>query len=95
MSNFGYYNRPTVPSSEGELFTVDTPVTFLIHGQQHTGVITKQLTNSAVVEIDENQTNARMLVENNGSLSSTIKNFKSYTVLHPTNWMGFFSKKIE
>ncbi|MBP2097960.1 hypothetical protein [Enterococcus rivorum] len=84
MSNFGYYNRPTVPSSEGELFTVDTPVTFLIHGQQHTGVITKQLTNSAVVEIDENQTNARMLVENNGVI---VINYKKLQKLYssPSN----------
>jgi hypothetical protein len=41
MSNFGNFNRPVVPSSEGDLFTVDTQVTFLMHGQQQTGTITK------------------------------------------------------
>ncbi|MFD1899356.1 hypothetical protein [Enterococcus termitis] len=73
MSNFGNFNRPVVPSSEGELFTVDTQVTFLMHGQQQTGIITKQLSNSAVVEIDENASNTDLMVKSNGVIVINYK----------------------
>ncbi|MFK4567351.1 hypothetical protein [Enterococcus sp. UD-01] len=73
MSNFGNFNRPVVPSSEGDLFTVDTQVTFLMHGQQQTGTITKQLSNSAVVEIDENAENTDLIAKSNGVIVINYK----------------------
>ncbi|MTD38142.1 hypothetical protein GIX45_05725 [Erwinia sp. CPCC 100877] len=73
MSNFGNFNRPVVPSSEGDLFTVDTQVTFLMHGQQQTGIITKQLSNSAVVEIDENAENTDLIAKSNGVIVINYK----------------------
>lgn len=76
MSNFGHFNRPVVPSSEGDLFTVDTQVTFLIHGHLQTGIITKQLSNSAVVEIDETNENGDLLVKNNGVIVINYKELK-------------------
>ncbi|MGM0217561.1 hypothetical protein [Enterococcus sp. AZ126] len=73
MSNFGNFNRPVEPSAEGDLFTVDTQVTFLMHGQTQTGIITKQLNNSAVVEIDENSTNTDLMVKSNGVIVINYK----------------------
>lgn len=73
MSNFGNFNRPVVPSSEGDLFTVDTQVTFLIHGHLQTGIITKQLSNSAVVEIDETNENSDLMVKSNGVIVINYK----------------------
>lgn len=73
MSNFGNFNRPVVPSSEGDLFTVDTQVTFLIHGQRQTGTVTKQLNNSAVVEIDESPDNVDLLAKSNGVIVINYK----------------------
>ena len=55
MSNFNGMVTPVVPSDAGKDFAVDTHVTFLVHGQPQTGVVTKQLKNAAVVEIDETQ----------------------------------------
>jgi len=57
MSNFNGMVTPVVPSDAGKDFAVDTHVTFLVHGQPQTGVVTKQLKNAAVVEIDETQKN--------------------------------------
>ncbi|WP_086444225.1 hypothetical protein [Candidatus Enterococcus lemimoniae] len=76
MSNFGNFNRPVEPSSEGDLFTVDTQVTFLMHGQLQTGIITKQLNNSAVVEIDENSDNTDLIVKSNGVIVINYKKLK-------------------
>ena len=42
MSNFNGMVTPVVPSDVGD-FAVDTHVTFLVHGQPQTGVVTKQL----------------------------------------------------
>lgn len=76
MSNFGNFNRPVEPSAEGDLFTVDTQVTFLMHGQLQTGIITKQLNNSAVVEIDENSDNTDLMVKSNGVIVINYKKLK-------------------
>ena len=73
MSNFSNFNRPVVPSSEGDLFTVDTQVTFLIHGQRQTGIITKQLSNSAVVEIDAHSNNTDLMIKSNGVIVINYK----------------------
>ncbi len=47
-------------------FTIDTHVTFTIHGKPQTGTISKQLKNSAVVEIDETDENANSMTQSKG-----------------------------
>lgn len=53
-----------------------THVTFLVHGQPQTGVVTKQLKNAAVVEIDETQKNNHLMVHSNGVIVINYKQLK-------------------
>ena len=76
MSNFNGMVTPVVPSDAGKDFAVDTHVTFLVHGQPQTGVVTKQLKNAAVVEIDETQKNNHLTVHSNGVIVINYKQLK-------------------
>lgn len=78
MSNFNGMVSPIVPSEFGEDFAVDAHVAFLVHGKKQTGVVTKQLKNSAVVEIDETQMNNNLMVQSNGVM---VVNYKHLTKL--------------
>jgi hypothetical protein len=78
MSNFNGMISPVVPSEFGEAFTVDAHVAFCIHGKKQTGVVTKQLKNSAVVELDETQANASLMTQSNGVV---VINYKHLTKL--------------
>ena len=66
MATFGKFDSTVVPSELGEEFMIDTHVTFTIHGKMQTGIITKQLKNSAVVEIDQTQENDQLMTQSNG-----------------------------
>lgn len=76
MSNFNGMVTPVVPSDAGKDFAVDTHVTFLVHGQPQTGVVTKQLKNAAVVEIDETKKNNHLMVHSNGVIVINYKQLK-------------------
>ncbi|MGK0550711.1 hypothetical protein ACSFB8_01620 [Enterococcus faecalis] len=78
MSNFNGTVSPIVPSEFGEGFNVDTQVTFSVHGKKQTGIIVKQLKNSAVVELDETQSNTSLMVQSNGVV---VINYKHLTKL--------------
>jgi len=71
-----FWKTPVVPSDAGKDFAVDTHVTFLVHGQPQTGVVTKQLKNAAVVEIDETQKNNHLMVHSNGVIVINYKQLK-------------------
>ncbi|MGM9903344.1 hypothetical protein A5844_001926 [Enterococcus sp. 10A9_DIV0425] len=78
MATFGKFETTIVPSETGEKFTTATHVAFTIHGQQQTGTITKQLKNSAVVEIDETDENANLMTQSKGLI---IINYKDLTTI--------------
>jgi len=65
MATFGKFETTIVPSQEGSTFEVATPVT-----------ITKQLKNSAVVELNETADNQKLVTQSNGVL---IINYKQLT----------------
>lgn len=73
MATFGKYETTVVPSDEGQNFAVATPVTFIFHGAKQTGTVTKQLRNSAVVELDQTPENQKLMTQSNGVL---IINYK-------------------
>lgn len=76
MATFGKFDNTIVPSTEGKSFDVDTHVKFVIHGSLQTGKITKQLKNSAVVEIDETNENAQLMNRSNGVVIINYKQLK-------------------
>ncbi|WP_071131323.1 hypothetical protein [Enterococcus timonensis] len=63
--NNSYNHRPE-PSDFGENFVKDAKVSFVINGRHLTGTVTKQLTNSAVVEIDQKPENEKFVFQTNG-----------------------------
>ncbi len=73
MASFGKFETTIVPSEIGETFAVNTAVTFKINEHLQTGTITKQLKNSAVVELDETTENAQLINKSNGVV---IVNYK-------------------
>ncbi|MGX7200512.1 hypothetical protein ACWOEH_11795 [Enterococcus nangangensis] len=67
MAGFNHsYNHRPEPSQLGQEFGLDTKVTFVLNGQQQTGKVAKQLANSAVVEIDEDHDNEKLIFRSNG-----------------------------
>ncbi|MBO1123102.1 hypothetical protein FQS88_14620 [Enterococcus casseliflavus] len=78
MATFGKFETTIVPSQEGSTFEVATPVLFTFHGKKQTGTITKQLKNSAVVELNETPENQKLVSQSNGVL---IINYKQLTKL--------------
>ncbi|HPJ00445.1 hypothetical protein DOK78_000150 [Enterococcus sp. DIV2402] len=76
MSTFGKFETTVVPSEFGEMFTVDTPVAFKIHDQVETGTVTKQLKNSAVIEINETADNKQLMSKSNGVIIINYKHMK-------------------
>lgn len=76
MATFGKFDTTIVPSEFGEKFTIDTHVTFAIHGKPQTGTISKQLKNSAVVEIDETDENANLMMQSKGVVIINYKELK-------------------
>lgn len=76
MASFGKFDNTIVPSSEGKNFGIDTHVSFVLHGKPQTGTITKQLKNSAVVEIDETPENAQIMNKSNGVVIINYKHMK-------------------
>ena len=51
-------------------------MTFAIHGKPQTGTISKQLKNSAVVEIDETDENANLMTQSKGVVIINYKELK-------------------
>ena len=78
MATFGKFETTVVPSAEGANFEVATPVMFTIHGIKQTGTVTKQLKNSAVVELNQTAENQKLVTQSNGVL---IINYKQLTKL--------------
>ena len=74
--SFGKFETTIVPSQLGETFPIDTHVVFKIHEHLQTGVITKQLKNSAVVELDETLENQELVVQSNGIVIVNYKHLK-------------------
>ena len=66
MASFGKFETTIIPSDAGKGFQVDTHVKFTIYGKPQTGTVTKQLKNSAVVEIDETGENQQLMTQSNG-----------------------------
>ncbi|MDY3706576.1 hypothetical protein K5X77_02480 [Vagococcus lutrae] len=62
--------RPTkkAVSEEGVAFTPETPVTFVHDGEVESGTVFKQLTNSAIIEIDETEDNDDLMFQSEGRL---------------------------
>lgn len=73
---FGKFETAVVPSQFGEAFTVNTPVMFKVDNRLQTGTITKQLKNSAVVEIDETAENQQLMLHSNGVVIVNYKHMK-------------------
>ncbi len=73
MATFGKFDATVVPSDLGKKFKPETHVKFLIYGQPQTGIVTKQLKNSAVVELDQTPENQQLMVQSNGVM---IINYK-------------------
>lgn len=78
MATFGKFETTVIPSAEGQSFSVATPVMFKIRGTKQTGVVSKQLRNSAVVELNETSENQKLVTQSNGVL---IINYKQLTKL--------------
>ncbi|EOT30489.1 hypothetical protein [Enterococcus saccharolyticus] len=76
MSTFGKFETTVVPSEIGETFTVDTPVAFTVHDHLETGIVTKQLKNSAVIEINETADNKQLMSKSNGVIIVNYKQMK-------------------
>lgn len=76
MATFGRNDMQVHPSEVGEHFPVNTHVRFTIHGKPQTGTVTKQLRNSAVVEIDETRENGEFVNMSNGVVVINYKQMK-------------------
>ena len=76
MATFGKFDTTIVPSEIGEKFKINTHVMFTIHGKSQTGTISKQLKNSAVVEIDETAENANLMTQGKGVVIVNYKELK-------------------
>jgi hypothetical protein len=76
MATFGRTYQSPEPSEMGIAFPVDTRVTFTIYGKPESGVVTKQLRNSAVVEVDADQSNAEFVQGKNGVVVINYKSLK-------------------
>ncbi|MEG1503734.1 hypothetical protein ACQKTA_00535 [Enterococcus sp. 22-H-5-01] len=66
MATFGKIETHVDPSEAGKDFPVKTHVMFTLRGKSQTGIVTKQLKNAAIVEIDEKQDNEDLIVHSNG-----------------------------
>ncbi|MFC4771039.1 hypothetical protein [Enterococcus hermanniensis] len=66
MATFGKIETHVDPSEAGKEFPVKTHVMFALRGKSQTGIVTKQLKNAAIVEIDEKQDNEDLIVQSNG-----------------------------
>ncbi|HLQ40303.1 MAG TPA: hypothetical protein VK118_05005 [Tetragenococcus sp.] len=77
MATFGKFDSTVVPSEAGKLFKVHTRVVFKVHNRLETGTITKQLKNSAVIEIDETSDNEELLIQSNGVIIINYKKMKT------------------
>lgn len=76
MATFGKMTTQIDPSEAGKAFPVETRVMFTIRNQPQTGVITKQLKNAAVVELDENAKNGDLVNHSNGVVVINYKQMK-------------------
>ncbi|GAA3018096.1 hypothetical protein [Tetragenococcus solitarius] len=79
MTAFGKFDTSIDPSELGKEFTVNEQVSFKVHNQTETGIITKQLKNSAVIAIDKTQENQELISQSNGVIIINYKQMK------PTN----------
>ena len=69
----------------------DQYVMFTIHGKSQTGTISKQLKNSAVVEIDETAENANLMTQSKGVVIVNYKELKKIWIWPSLHfWDGFF-----
>ena len=75
MSNFNGMVTPVVPSDAGKDFAVDTHVTFLVHGQPQTGVVTKQLKMPLSSKLTKRKNN-HLMVHSNGVIVINYKQLK-------------------
>lgn len=73
--NNSYNHRPE-PSDLGEKFVPEARVSFVLNGRHLTGKVAKQLTNSAVVEIDEKPENSKFIFQTNGVVVINYKKLK-------------------
>ena len=76
MATFGRAKAPIVPSEFGEPFPIDTHVLFHVHNRLESGTITKQLKNSAVIELDETDENQELINQSNGVVIINYKHMK-------------------
>lgn len=74
--NNSYNHRPE-PSDLGVDFVPESKVAFVMNGRQLTGKVTKQLANSAVVEIDERPENEKIVFQTNGVVVINYKKLKT------------------
>lgn len=89
MATFGKFDTTIVPSEIGEKFKINTHVMFTIHGKSQTGTISKQLKNSAVVEIDETAENANLMTQSKGVVIVNYKELKDLN-LTISAFLGWF-----
>ncbi|SAY97168.1 hypothetical protein DTPHA_100908 [Enterococcus faecium] len=90
MATFGKFDTTIVPSEIGEKFKINTHVMFTIHGKSQTGTISKQLKNSAVVEIDETAENANLMTQSKGVVIVNYKELKKDLNLTISAFLGWF-----
>lgn len=76
MVGFSGNYRPVTPSELGETFEVNCHVAFLVNGTRQTGIITKQLKNAAVVEVDPTASNVSYRFHKNGVVVVNYKQLK-------------------
>ena len=77
MAAFGKFESSIDPSEVGKEFSVNKHVRFQVHNQPETGIITKQLKNSAVVAIDETSSNQELISESNGVVIINYKQMEA------------------
>lgn len=73
MATFGRFETDFTPSQIGEHFEVDMQVTFVLNGQKESGTIKKQLSNSAIVELDKTEFNDELVTRSNGVVIISYK----------------------
>ena len=94
MSNFNGMVTPVVPSDAGKDFAVDTHVTFLVHGQPQTGVVTKQLKMPLSSKLTKRKNN-HLMVHSNGVIVINYKQLKRFNSSSVGNFPALLCTELE
>ncbi len=74
-----YSNGQVDPSEDGKKFPIGTHVKFKVQGSSQSGIVIKQLVNSAIVDIDITKANTTLILNTKGQ---TVVNYHNLFVLY-------------